>query len=108
LGPAIEKRISVHISRKKTWRLICISAPEHKGARKQAAPTDCVLLLFGDVIGVHILCHGLSSSSGLRAGEGACRGRGLQHQGRGRPQGSICPPSSDVQLGVKRSADGDR
>lgn len=36
------KRISVHISRKKTLRLICISAPEHKGARKQADPTDCV------------------------------------------------------------------
>lgn len=69
-GPAIEKRISAHISRKKTLRLICISAPEHKGARKQASPTDCVFLLFGDVIGVHTLGHSLSSAPGVGAGKG--------------------------------------
>jgi len=59
-------------------RLICISAPEHKGARKQADPTDCVFLLFGDVISIHILCHSLSSSLGVGLGLGMMyRGRGL-------------------------------
>lgn len=51
-------------------RLICISAPEDKGVGKQADPTDCVLLLFGDVIGIHILCHSLSSSLGVGLGLG--------------------------------------
>lgn len=99
-GPAIEKRISVHISRKKTLRLICISAPEHKGAKKQADPTNCVFLLFGDVIGIHILCHRLSSSLGVELGLGWCkRVENLQCGGENlqdRVGGAMVPDSASL------------